>query len=177
MLKFLGAFIAFALISKQPFALNLAPAVWKQILGEQLDLASLSDIDSNIVELLRNMEVKSKQMPDEEFEAAFDQNFTTILSNGDQYNLKSNGENIMVNSTNLLEYRDLVLKARSAECLKQVQAVQEGLEKVLEGKMDYVSYLSAQAIDIRVCGKKAIEVEQLKAVTEYPNAEEGDATI
>lgn len=34
MFKYLGAFIAFGVLSKQPVPLNLAPSVWKQILGE-----------------------------------------------------------------------------------------------------------------------------------------------
>ena len=52
-----------------------------------------------------------------------------------------------------------MLQARSAECLKQIKAVQEGIDRVIEGKMDIIAYLSAQAIEVRVCGKKTIEVD------------------
>ena len=43
--------------------------------------------------------------------------------------------------------------------------------------MDSIAYLSAQAIEVRVCGKKTIEVDQLKAITEYPNSEENNEKI
>ena len=56
-------------------------------------------------------------MSNEEFEMAFDQNFTTILSNGDTYKLKYNGDNILVKSSTFNEFKDLVLKARNGECL------------------------------------------------------------
>ena len=46
MFKYLGAFIAFGILSKSPVPLNLAPTVWKQILGQPLTLADLASIDA-----------------------------------------------------------------------------------------------------------------------------------
>ena len=43
--------------------------------------------------------------------------------------------------------------------------------------MDSISYLSAKTIENRVCGKKTLEVEQLKAITVYKNVEESHAVI
>ena len=36
MYKFLGGYIAFGILSKSPVPLNLAPTVWKQILGQKM---------------------------------------------------------------------------------------------------------------------------------------------
>ena len=46
MYKYLGAFIAFGILSKSPVPLNLSPTVWKQILGEKMTFADLDMIDA-----------------------------------------------------------------------------------------------------------------------------------
>ena len=99
MLEYLGAFIAFGLLSKQPISLNLAPVVWKQILGEQMQLSDLNEIDSNTANLIINLEQQSKVLSDEEFEQYLDQKFDTVLSNCDMVDLKPNGGNILVKSS------------------------------------------------------------------------------
>ena len=70
MLGYLGAFIAFGILSKQPFALNLAPAVWKQILGETMLLKDLESIDFTSAKLLQDLQSFGKAKSAEEFEAA-----------------------------------------------------------------------------------------------------------
>ena len=44
--KYLGAFIAYSIMTKAPIPLNLAPTVWKQILGDEMTLADLESIDA-----------------------------------------------------------------------------------------------------------------------------------
>ena len=46
MFKFLGAFIAFAIMSRQSVPLHLAPSLWKQLLGEELELEDLESFDA-----------------------------------------------------------------------------------------------------------------------------------
>lgn len=46
MFRFLGGFIAFGILSKQPIPLNLTPTVWKQILGQPLTLEDLTQMDA-----------------------------------------------------------------------------------------------------------------------------------
>lgn len=46
MYRFMGAFIAFAILSKSPIPFNLAPTFWKQLLGDKLNLADLESIDA-----------------------------------------------------------------------------------------------------------------------------------
>mmetsp|Transcript_23102 Transcript_23102/g.28634 ORF Transcript_23102/g.28634 Transcript_23102/m.28634 type:complete len:258 (+) Transcript_23102:8732-9505(+) len=87
MFKYLGAFIAFSILSKSPVPLNLAPTVWKQILGQSLDLNDLMQIDAYSAQVLNDMRQYSDALSDEEFEATVDLNFTTTLSNGDEIEL------------------------------------------------------------------------------------------
>lgn len=82
MFKYLGGFIAFGILSKSPVPLNLAPSVWKQILGDAMTLADLDGIDAYSAQVLTDLKAYSTSLSDEEFEAGVDQNFTTLLSNG-----------------------------------------------------------------------------------------------
>ena len=87
-------------------------------MGEQLSLSDLNDIDSNTVTLIKNLEEQSKFLTDEEFEAGFDQNFVNILSNQDEVELKPDGTTTIVTRSSIDEFKELVIKARSGECLR-----------------------------------------------------------
>ena len=85
-------------------------------------VSDLDEIDSIEASKLRKLEKKSKRKTDEEFEY-LGQKFTTVLSNCDTVNLKPDGDSIPVLSSTFEEYKSLVLKARSSECLEQIKAV------------------------------------------------------
>ena len=87
-----------------------------------MQISDLDEIDSTTASLLQNLEKESKKLSDEEFEY-LDQKFTTVLSNCDEVNLKPDGDSIPVLRSTFEEYKNLVLKARSSECLEQIKAV------------------------------------------------------
>lgn len=43
--QYIGAFLAFSFLTKQPFSLDLANAVWKQIIGDKILKEDLRNID------------------------------------------------------------------------------------------------------------------------------------
>lgn len=92
MFKYLGAFIAFGILSKQPVPLNLAPSVWKQILGEPLLLSDLNSFDAYSAQILSDLSQHSHDLTEEEFATSIAQTFTTVLSNGEQVELCPKGE-------------------------------------------------------------------------------------
>ena len=104
---------------------------------------------------------------DEEFEASIDQNFTTVLSNGDEVALCEGGEQKRVTKENIDEFINLVLKARFSETTEQNKAIQDGLNKVFMGKLGAMSYLTPDAVEVRACGPKEIDVDRLKSITKY----------
>lgn len=65
----------------------------------------------------------SSSLTDEEFEATIDQNFTTVLSNGDEVVLCEGGEEKMIKKDNIEEFIALVVKARSSEAFEQNRAI------------------------------------------------------
>lgn len=101
MFKYLGAFIAFSIKSKRTLPLNLAPTVWKQIFGLDLTLDDLSTIDTYSSQVLSDLREFSHTLSDQEFEATVDQNFVTVLSNGDEVVLCEGGEEMKVNKSNI----------------------------------------------------------------------------
>lgn len=65
------------------------------------------------------------------------------------------------------EFIGLVLKARFAEGTQQIKAIQEGLDQVFMGKLGLIAYLTPQAIEVRACGAKEIDIDRLKSITKY----------
>ena len=114
------------------------------------------------------MQQHSSVLSDEDFAAGVDQTFTTILSNGEEVPLCEGGEDKKVTKQNLDEFISLVLKARFSETPEQLEAVQSGMDKVFDGKLALLSFLSWQQVEIRACGEKTIDVDRLKSITSYP---------
>jgi len=169
MYKYLGGFIAFGILSKAPVPLNLASTVWKQILGEELTLADLDSIDAYSAQVLTDMKNYGSSLSDADFEAGVDQNFTTVLSNGEEIELCKDGESRKVTKATIDEFIDLVIKARFNEATEQVKAIQSGLDQVFSGNLGLISYLTPDAIEARACGPKEIDMDRLKSISSYPN--------
>lgn len=169
MYKYIGGFIAFGLLSKSPVPFNFAPTVWKQLLGERMNLADLESIDAYSSQVLTDLQNHGASLSDADFEAGVDQNFTTILSNGHEIELCENGQERKVTKDSINEFINLVIQARFNESTQQNKAIQEGLDKVLKGKFGLISYLTPAAIETRACGAKEIDMERLKSITTYPN--------
>jgi hypothetical protein len=131
MYKYLGAFIAFSILSKSPLPLNLAPTVWKQILGDSTGLADLDAIDAYSTQVLTDLRDHGTSLSDEDFEAGVDQTFTTVMSNGEELELCPDGQNQRVTKNNIEEFIKLVLKARLSEATEQIKAIQGGIDHVL----------------------------------------------
>ena len=115
MYKFLGACIAFAMMAKSPIPLNLAPTVWKQLLGDKMNLADLESIDTYSSQVMTDLHRYGAALSDEEFEATVDQTFTTVLTNGDEVALLEGGQDRKVTKACIDEFIGLAVKARFTE--------------------------------------------------------------
>ena len=72
MYKYLGAFIAYGIMSKAPIPLSLAPAVWKQILGDRMNIADLESIDAYSSQVMTDMQKYGVALSDEDFVTTID---------------------------------------------------------------------------------------------------------
>ena len=115
MYKYLGGFIAFGILSKSPVPFNLAPTVWKQILGMKMTLSDLESIDAYSSQVLTDLRNYGQLLTDEEFVQSVDQNFTTVLSNGVEVSLCLGGDSRTLHKADIEEFIDLVVKTRFSE--------------------------------------------------------------
>ena len=92
-----------------------------------------------------------------------------MLSCGDEVPLCDNGENIKVTKTNIGEFIEMVLEARSKEATEQVEAIREGFLKVIQEKTQILDFLDWETFERRCTGDKKISVERLKTITSFPN--------
>lgn len=79
---------------------------------------------------MKDLRDHSSQLPEEEFKKTVNLKFNTILSNGEEVNLKPGEELETVTKENLAEYIDLVMKARFNESKEQLDAMKEGIKGV-----------------------------------------------
>jgi len=115
MFKFFGGFLGFAFLSKSPMPFNLAPWVWKQLIQEEVTLNDLEGIDAYSAQVLRDLQNYAQMLSDQDFEAGVDQNFTTVLSTGEEVPLCDDGANIKVTKANISDFVAKVLAARANE--------------------------------------------------------------
>ena len=130
MFNFFGGLLGYAYLHKSPISIEIAPALWRQILGEELTLADLNTIDAYSSQVLKDLQQFGSTLSDEAFTATINQNFTTVLSNGVEVPLCDGGESKEVTKQNLDEFISLVLKARANEAELQLKALRAGLDEV-----------------------------------------------
>ena len=63
MFRFLGVLLGIAIRSGSPVDLQLAPPVWKQLVGETLTLQDLSEVDSDYIQGLLYLQVHTPYVP------------------------------------------------------------------------------------------------------------------
>ena len=88
-----------------------------------MTLDDLALIDAYSSQVLSDLREFSHTLSDQEFEATVDQNFVTVLSNGDEVVLCEGGEEKKVNKANIEEFISLVIKARTSEAAEQSGAI------------------------------------------------------
>lgn len=176
MFKFFGALLSFHICTKAPVPLHLAPTVWKQLLGDDMELEDLETIDAYSSKVLVDLKKEAVKLSVEDFNKKVDLKFDTILSNGDSVSLKPGTEVERVNNDNLKEYIDLVLTTRFAESKEQINAMRDGM-KLVFGDLAILQLMDWEQVEARACGQKTVDIDKLKGCTSYYGANENSAII
>ena len=169
MFKYLGAFLAFAFMSKSPMPFNLAPWFWKQLLEQEVTLADLEGIDAYSAQVLRDLEQFAQSLSAEDFALGVQQTFITVLSSGDEVPLCEGGAERRVTRENLAEFLALVLETRRQEAREQVAAVREGFLTAINHKTEILDFTSWSSLEVRCTGEKEVSAERLLSITIHPN--------
>ena len=110
MFKYLGGLLGYSVFSATYFPISLAPTVWKQLIGEKLELADLETIDAYSFQVLRDLHEYAEVVDSEaEFSENVDQTFTTYLTSGEEVILCPGGDTRKVCKADVNEFIDLVL--------------------------------------------------------------------
>ena len=155
MFRFLGALMGIAVRSGSPINLNLAPPVWKQLVGLPLTLADLSEIDSDYVQGLLFIRDNPETFSGIEFTAPSATGYEVRLHHSWTHVTPENSE----------EYVRLSMHLRLHEYDAQIQAMREGMAKVIP--VPLLSLFTGPELETMVCGSTEISIQLLKSVTTY----------
>ncbi|TNV74071.1 hypothetical protein FGO68_gene5475 [Halteria grandinella] len=181
--KYFGLFLGMAIRSQQALPLDLAPIFWKLLTDEtgpnfqsdsenEMDLKQFDTFSWQVIQDLRQ---NSKDVSEEDFEYAVDENFVTLLSNGAVHELIPGGAGVKVTKKNIGEYIKLIVDARVSESARQVKAIKEGIAQIIP--LSIMKILDWRTVEIRATGNKSLDIEKLKAITQYNSCQASEETI
>jgi E3 ubiquitin-protein ligase HERC2 len=100
---------------------------------------------------------------------------STLLSNGQVFELIQNGKNIPLTREKAKEFYTKALEAKLGESTLQVQALLKGIGKTFDQK--FLRMVSWKYLEHRVVGLNEISIERLKEITAYRNCSETHEVI
>lgn len=164
MFEFVGKLMAMSLRFKLCLPFELPSLVWKQLVGQPLDRSDLTAVDTKLGKDLAAIE--AFEGDDAAFAAEFpDLVFSINSLDGRPMDLKPGGAAMAVTTANRLEYVRLVEVAKLHEFDAQIAAIRRGLVSCIPARA--VRLLTWQELDLHVSGRPEIDVDALKAHTEY----------
>ena len=176
MFSFLGSLLGMSFRLSHLLPLNLPSMFWKQLTEDPLDRNDLKAVDAYCVQCLEDIdEIEKKGIDATSFESVIYESFVTRLSDGREEELKKEGREINVTFDNRNEYVQLVEKTRLEEGSKQMEAIKEGLFKVVPQSL--IKLYSWRELEIKICGKPTIDIAALKKMTVYSNCSESDIHV
>ena len=166
LLNFLGKLMGAAIRTQNNLNLSLPPLFWKKILMEPVGIRDLRGMDVclvQILEILRNPE--AHELTRDNFQYAYDEQFTTRDSSAQEVELFPGGKEKPVTFDNCGEYADLVAKIRLSENPKAYTLIREGIQAVVP--IDYLNLFSWKQLETLVCGTVDVNIDILKENTDY----------
>ncbi|XP_026277054.2 E3 ubiquitin-protein ligase HERC2 [Frankliniella occidentalis] len=166
MFRFLGVLMGVAVRTGNPLSLSLAEPVWKQLAGEPLTPADLTEVDRDYVPGLLCIRDMS---PDEKLFQTLEIAFSTPSASGVEMPLSTRHRRIT--PENRHEYIQLALNYRLHEFDQQVAAVREGLARVVP--VPLLALFRGYELETMVCGSPDIPLALLKSVATYRGVDAG----
>eukprot|EP01041_Mallomonas_annulata_P001258 gene1258-2435_t len=176
--RFLGQLVGIAIRSKITFDIQLPSVIWKAVVREPLtehDIASFdapaADFVSHIASLYKRLgssgeSVEALALVKEEVQSVIqDLNWTARRSDGRLIELIPGGAKKSVVLDELGLYLKLYVEARLSEGEVAVEAFRDGLLSVIPENA--ITLLTWEEMQKLVCGVRYIDVERLRANTEY----------
>lgn len=137
------------------------PLVWKSLVGEQLTVEDLRDIDYFCCQCIDGIrKAEANGVTRDNFNDIFFETFTTTLTDGSERDLlgDGNGASTVVTFDNRLRYATLVESARLHESDAQLAAVRDGL---IEMVGDVLWLFTWADLELAICGSPQVDVDQV----------------
>ncbi|CAM9143892.1 unnamed protein product [Scytosiphon promiscuus] len=166
MFVFLGKMMGHAMRSKEYIGLNLSAVVWKALIGQDVQLSDLDNVDVLLTRSMHDIRtIDQKGVTPSIFSDIVMENFTALSLDDKEMELKPGGKSIPVTWDNRLEYADLVEKQRLSECCRMVKHIRKGMSMVVP--LSVLGMFNWDEVETLVCGKPEVDVDLLEAVAEY----------
>ncbi|KAH9090129.1 hypothetical protein Ae201684P_014881 [Aphanomyces euteiches] len=155
--EFIGLLMGCCLRTGVHLPLRIAPIIWKCLVQQPLTLIDLKQIDQSLHDSLLCLQSDPNLLES--------LTFTTSLSDGTFVELVKDGADKVVTKANLSEYIRLVQQVRLNECKPQVDAMLQGISKIVP--LPLLPLCTWTELQQWVCGSQAIDIELLKRHTKY----------
>ncbi|CAM9164819.1 unnamed protein product [Ectocarpus sp. 8 AP-2014] len=166
MFVFLGKIMGHAMRSKEYIGLNLSVVVWKALVGQEVQLSDLENVDVLLTRSMQDIRtIDQKGVTRTLFSDIVMENFTAVSLDNREVELKPGGKNISVTWDNRFEYADLMEKQRLSECCSMVKHIRKGLATVVP--LTVLGMFNWDEVETMVCGKPEVDVDLLEAIAEY----------
>lgn len=164
-----GILCGIAIRTKKPIALNLAPFVWKLIVGSEISWNDLEDVDLNYARSLRALDgphLLESHLPNDHFEGiSFAGQMVSLLPS----------PRVSLNLADCSDYVKAAFRQRQTEMADQVRALREGLGAMVP--FPIVGLMPAKALEELVCGQPSISLPALKKAARYRYRPPTDDTL
>jgi hypothetical protein len=170
-LVFVGHLIGHALRTSFPLPLRLPLAVWKLVVGERVGLDDLALIDAPLADVIRSALAATKHAHAGADAATVSATVPGVyfaipsLDGGRAVELVPGGAATPVTAATAPRFAALALAARVSELQPAAACIATGLAAVVP--LPLLRLAGADALEARACGSPGIDVDVLRAHTQY----------
>ncbi|KAL4510149.1 hypothetical protein ABPG72_010342 [Tetrahymena utriculariae] len=159
--EFLGVLMGTCVRTGTHLTLDLPQILWKQLVGEEITLDDLEEVDRPVFDMIKFIDSCEKTV----FQESFFETYTTTLSDLSTKELKKNGSKINVTYEDRQDYIARVVEAKIRESSLQIQAIKNGLTQIVPQSL--LNTVRSADLEMWVCGRKRVDFDLLKRHTIY----------
>ena len=167
--EFIGKIMILAISSGETLNFNLHPIVWKSLLENSISFKEYETIDLNFYNLINQLE-EGLSKKDKNLIDSLDLYFVIKNSNGKDFELIDNGQEIKVTLENVEKYIELAKSRRIKEIDNQMKYIKKGIYSGISKNI--LQILNWKQLEEMVCGKPIFDMDNFKRHTKCNNEEE-----
>ncbi|KNC55371.1 uncharacterized protein AMSG_11027 [Thecamonas trahens ATCC 50062] len=175
-MRFVGRLMGVAVRTSETLDLALCSLVWKAVVGEARDISDLAMVDTMAAQALAYVERIDEEGVDAScFTDIIDEMFEATLSDGTRVEVLPGGSSEPVTFERRHEWVRLVREARLAEADAAMTGLLFGLHEIVPAPA--LALLTWREAEQMVCGSPVVDLEVLRAATQYEKNIREDALV